>query len=173
MAPTWYIFRHALATYSKNGYGDQIISAPILPEARASIEAMAHYLNDITSSANYSSEYLRCRQTAEIISNVANKKFVFDDRINEFHDEPFEAFHERVHNWYSEVANAQPANIIVCSHGAVLSALRHIVIRGDFIEQGLLDYPPCGELMIIRDKEVQIIDFNPASVVDKIPPGPA
>ncbi len=164
MATTWYIFRHALATYNKNGYGDEIFSAQILPEARASIQAMAHYLRDIKPSANYSSEYLRCRQTAEIVSNVTRKKFVFDERINEFHDEPFEAFYERVHDWYAEVTNAQPANIIVCSHGAVLSALRHIVIHGDFMEQGLLDYPPCGELMIIRDIEVQLIDFNPLSV---------
>ena len=159
--PTWYIFRHALATYSKNGYGDQIFSAPILPEARASIEAMAHYLKDVKNSKNYSSEILRCRQTVEIVTKATHKKFVFDERINEFYDEQFDTFHERVHVWYADVTQDQPSNIIVCSHGAVLSAIRHIIISGDFIEQGLLDYPPCGELMIIREKEVELIDFNP------------
>ena len=162
MAPTWYIFRHALATYSKNGYGDQIFSAPILPEARAPIEAMAFYLDNIKDSSNYCSEFLRCRQTAEIVSNVTHREFVFDRRINEFYDEPFEAFHERVQSWYRYVIQAQPANVVVCSHGAVLSALRHLILSGDFIEQGLLDYPPCGELMIIKDKEVQLINFNTA-----------
>lgn len=159
---TWYLFRHALSTYSKHGYGDEVLSAQILPSETKPIEQMAQYFLKVPNSINFSSEIIRCIQTAQIISKPTGKQFATDKRLNEYHGESFEEFTIRVTSWLDGIEASQTAseNILVCTHGAVIAALKHIILKGTFSEDNALDYPECGELWIIRDKKVESIDFN-------------
>ncbi len=156
----WYILRHGLTAYSTQGYGDKILSARILPEAVFSIEKMGNYLSKVPNSANYSSQLIRCVQTADIITRITGKVFTPDKRLNEFHQETFSEFYERVFSWFKEVNTTQPKCVLVCTHGAVIAALKHMLLEGDFSESQLLDYTQCGELLAIKDKKLEIVDFN-------------
>jgi broad specificity phosphatase PhoE len=161
MISTWYLFRHALATYSKNGYGDQILTAPILQAEVKPIESMAEYLKNTGNSLNYSSELLRCRQTTEIISGITQKKFLFDKRLNEYYKDSFIGFRDRIANFLKKgIKNTQTANILICTHGSVIAGIKHFITDGDFLEDDLYDYPLCGELIIIKNKQIQQINFN-------------
>jgi len=50
---------------------------------------MADFFKTVPQGINYSSEFLRCKQTVEIILQASQKKFIFDNRLNEQHHETF------------------------------------------------------------------------------------
>lgn len=158
--PTWYLFRHALATYDKKGYGDQILTATILEHEVAPIEKMATYLRKVKDSINVSSTLLRCTQTTDIISRGSGKIFTTDKRLNEYYNESFEEFHQRVTRWVHDIGKIQPSAVLVCSHGAVIAGIKHILLDGDFREFDIRDYPDCGELLIIEHKSTKLMNFN-------------
>jgi len=167
MDPTWYIIRHSLATRSTSGYGDQILDASILPDTVPAIEEMAGYLHTIGDSINVSSELLRCRQTAAIITAKTGKQFIFDKRLNEFVEEPpkfvtetFVDFKARVISFVQTISRTNSERIIVVTHGAVVSALMHYIVQGDVTENELLDYPDCGVMITIHHKSVTQKDFR-------------
>ncbi len=156
---TWYIFRHALATRSMSGYGDKILTAQILNEAIPPIESMARYLSKIPESTNVSSTLLRCVQTTEIITRITGKKFLTDSRLNEYFQESFAEFNERVNSWIKDMRGRKTTAVLICTHGAVVAGIKHLLIDGDFSEAQLLDYPNCGELLVIKN-DFRIINFN-------------
>jgi broad specificity phosphatase PhoE len=156
----WYILRHALSTYSKHGYGEEILTAQILPQETAPYKKMAQYLKSVENSSNYSSEIIRCRQTAEIISKETGKLFIIDKRLNEYHQETFIQLRRRVSDWLTDVQKDPKENVIVCTHGAVIAVLKQLIIEGVSDEDHQLDYPQCGELLIIKNKELELINFN-------------
>lgn len=158
--PTWYLFRHALATYDKKGYGDQILTAAILKHEVAPIEKMATYLQKVKDSINVSSTLLRCKQTIDIISRGSGKIFITDKRLNEYYSESFEEFHQRVTQWVHDIGKIQPSAVLVCSHGAVIAGIKHTLLYGDFRENDIRDYPDCGQLLIIKHKSTKLVNFN-------------
>lgn len=157
---TWYLFRHALATYSTQGYGEEILTASILPEAIPSIEKLAQHLNSVSKSLNLRSELARCEQTTDIITKITGKVFVPDKRLNEFYRETYDALRKRIWNFVDEMFQTKRENLLLCTHGIVIAAIKHILLAGDFSEKHLLDYPACGELLIIKDKKEEVISFN-------------
>jgi broad specificity phosphatase PhoE len=168
----FFIFRHGLATKSTTGYGDQILTATLLPEGIPAIEKLAEYLKDIPSNFRYSSELPRCRQTAEIVTKATGQPFEFDPRINEYHQEPFQKFTERVDSFLEEViekadraciqqdCNEMPATIWICTHGAVIAALKHLLLEGSFSQEYELDYTQPGEILEIWKQNLQLHIFN-------------
>lgn len=160
MNKTWYIFRHALATYSTIGYGAQILTASILPEAIVPIKKMAAFLNTVQPSANFTSEILRCRQTAKIITGITEKPFTHDARLNEYYEEQFDQLSHRVTQFIKEISEHKEVNILVCTHGAVLAGIKHFLIDRTFKKTDLYDYPACGELAIIKNKNLLLKNFN-------------
>lgn len=157
---TWYLFRHGLATHSKDGYGDKIMTASILPESVPIIQKMGKYLNGLSTSENHVSPYPRCRQTADIVSEITGKKFIVDERLAEYHQTTFEAFHERVSDFVLSVNEASSTHIIVCTHGAVISGIQSLLLKEEFLESDLLSYPECGEIVVIKDKSAETLNFN-------------
>ena len=156
---TWYIFRHALAIHGKNHYGDQILTAKILKSAIPSIEKMARYLTKIPSSLNFTSEIIRCVQTAAIVTRITGKEFITDIRLNEYYRESFAGLKERVNSWIKDMRGRKTTAVLICTHGAVVAGIKHLLIDGDFSEAQLLDYPNCGELLVIKN-DFRIINFN-------------
>ena len=164
----YYIFRHGLATHSTTGYGDEIFSAHILPEGKKAIERMAEYLKNISTDFNVSSELIRCQETAEIVSRVTGKKFATDSRINEYSaeenysNESFEAFRQRLLTFLLELEQDEAKQtIIICTHGAVIAGIKHILTEGRFTTDSRFDFPAPGVLIIVKpDGTIKEMDFN-------------
>lgn len=156
---TVYLLRHGLATHSTNGYGDQIVTAQILPESIPIIKKMAEFLKDKPTDVNISSEFLRCKQTARMITNITNKQFEFDKRLNEFYEETFTQFKERLQNFLQEVGNKKYSSILICTHGAVIAGLKHLLLKNNLEEENLSDFALPNVLTIIQLRQIKEISF--------------
>lgn len=159
---TLYLFRHGetFATRDTVPYGEQVLSAPILPEGKPIIEKLGKHLADKNIEYFVSSEMLRCRQTSEIVSGHVKLNFETNAKINEFYNETFEAFKARVSNFVAEIEAREENVIAVCTHGGCLSALKHLIINDKYSEYQLLDYPRPGVLMKIENGSLAETDFN-------------
>ena len=160
MVKTFYIFRHGLATHSKTGYGSEVLTAGILPEAVPSIERLGTYLKDVKSDYNVRSEIPRCQQTAEIVANATNQPFVADARINEYHNETFDEMKERVQAFLTELQAKPYETVMICSHGMIIAALSNFITKGEFSKANETDFPPPAGLFIISDGEIEKITLD-------------
>lgn len=156
----YYLFRHALATKKVSGYGDKIITAKIIPASIPPIEKMAQYLKGVPSDLNVSSEFIRCKETSAIVEKITGKIFVYDKLLTEYYKETFDQFVKRVEKFLNRINMTQCQNVVICTHGAVIAAIKNIILTGSLREDKLLDYPQCGVLLIIKDKNFGQMDFN-------------
>jgi len=168
----FFIFRHGLATRNPDGYGDQILTATLLDDGIPAIKKLAEYFKGIPSDFQYSSELLRCRQTAGMVTDATGKQFSSDARLDEYHQETFLQLTERVDDLLEDIVlradricqnrdcNTQPATILICTHGAVISCLKHLLLEGSHFQKDELDYTLPGEVLEIWKKSVQLHVFN-------------
>lgn len=161
---TWYIFRHGLATRSRTGYGDQILTAELLPEGIPPIERLAAHMTAYPYDIGLRSELIRCQQTAEIVSRVTGHPFAADARLNEPIQEPFDSMRERVRAFIAEYAASPYRHLWICTHGAIIAALKHLLTRGEFTQPSQNDYTQPGELLIVRGPEctprTEVLNFR-------------
>jgi broad specificity phosphatase PhoE len=159
-----YIFRHAETYFSKHDipYGEMMESAEILPEGIPAVESLAKYLQGVETDANFSSPYIRCRQTIEIIEGVTEKKFLFDEKLKDWDSrkETLGKMISRIKNFYAELARSNYQNIAICTHGYPINALIALAKKGRVKSSDLYHYPQPGVLVIIKNKEVNYVDFN-------------
>ncbi len=162
MVKNYYVFRHAqtLATLNNQLYGDNIISADIIPEGFPPIQRLADYLKQIPSDLNLTSEFLRCTRTVKIVSQITGQIFKTDQRLNEYYQETFDQLKERVQNLLEELNQSNLQTVIICSHGAVIAGLTHLITTNIYSLDQLHDYPTPGVLLHIENKEIKTIDFN-------------
>lgn len=167
MQPTFYILRHGqtFETKTKTDYGKNIVSSDIITEGIPTIEKIGQYLKNIPSDFNVSSEFLRCQDTVKIIESISHKQFIFDKRLDEyaqeseFLKESFLEFKTRVEDLLNEIKNKNYENIVICTHGGIISALKHLIVDNSLTENDLSDYPEPEVLTIIKNKEVQELSF--------------
>lgn len=161
MNQTYYIFRHGKAIADGEEYGDKILSASLLPESVPVIKRVAEFLKTVPESKNFSSEILRCKQTAEIVTSIIGKQFTFDRRLNEFYQESFTELSKRVELFLEEVCYSENGPFVICTHGAVISAMKHLILTKTYTLSDLYDYIQPGEMLIIKaNKEIEILNFN-------------
>lgn len=165
MSKTFYIFRHGITYFSKKGlpYGDKQLTAEILPEGVQAIERMAEHLGSLPIDHFYSSELLRCTQTAHIVSRVTHIPFETDARLNELTSIAPESFNdskERVEHFLKMVEESPDTSIAICTHGAIIAALKHLLTTGSYNLFNLMDYPKSGVLLTVEGKTVTSKDFN-------------
>lgn len=158
--PTIYIFRHGLATLSTTGYGDQIVTAELLPQGVEAVTRLAEFLKTQPYQAGFRSEFKRCQQTASKVTEITGKGFVPDAHLNEFHLESFDQFTARVEKWLSWLQTQSYENVWICTHGAVIACLKNLITKGFYEPEDELDYPYTGELWILDDKKIERHDFN-------------
>ncbi len=167
MKQTFYVFRHAQTWATKTGqpYGAQVVTAPILEEGKVAIKRIGQYLKPIEADLSVCSQFLRCRQTAQIVTNITNKTFILDSRLNEYNLETFNQFKQRIADFLEEIKQKKYQTIVVCTHGGVIAGFKHLVVNDKLTEDSLPDYPEPGILTIIDEDRVSEIDFNanPAS----------
>ena len=157
---TIYLVRHGLATHSKRGYGKRKLTAPILPEGEAAIRRLAESLISVPDNFNISSEIIRCRQTSAIISEITGKQFTFDARLNEGNRETIMQIRQRALSFIQDVEKVPQKNIIICTHGVIIAAIKNLIITNKFVTRMMTDYPLPGELMIIDGNNVKMTNFN-------------
>lgn len=157
---TFYLVRHGIATHSKRGYGKRKLTAALLPEAVPVIERLAQALISVPNSANFSSEIIRCRETSAIITRITGKSFILDSRINEDYHETIGEIRTRVERFLSHIETLPEEHIIICTHGAIIAAIKNLLINKKFVSKQKYDYPNTGELLIYEGEKVRIINFN-------------
>ncbi len=162
MVKRYYIFRHGetFATKGHFGYGLNIYSASILDTGIPTIEKLAEYLKDIPSDYNVCSEFKRCRQTVAIVEKTTGKKFEYDAHLNEYILEPIWRFRKRVRHFIEDCEDKNYETVMICTHGAVMAALKHLLTTHKFKLRNLIDYPKPGILMIIEDGKLTEVNFN-------------
>lgn len=158
----YYIFRHGQTLNSKFHlpYPKNNKSVEILPEGIPALKKLAKYLKNIKSNHNFSSEYLRCQQTTAIVANISGLKFKKDKRLNEKSGENFSDFKKRVKDFVDEIDKMNYEIVVICTHGAVIAALRKTLLKKSLRITNLPFYPKTGVLMKVYGKEIEYIDFN-------------
>lgn len=154
----WRIFRHGLTYYSKFGipYGANQKTAEVLDEGYPPIERLGKYLGETSHNKEeikfYSSPYLRCRQTSEVVCKKTSVTPIYDNRLGEFEEgrEGIQEFKERIADFTKSV---EAPTIWVCTHGACLAFLKHLLTEGEVSPSDLFDYPNSGVLWDIRNEE--------------------
>lgn len=161
---TIYIFRHGETRETKLGipYADNVYDSNILTEGKDAIREIGKYLKNIKTDANWASEFKRVKQTVEIVEEISGKKFRFDKRLNEFLDkaegETFFHLKKRVENLLADIKKKKA--IAICTHGAVIAAVKNLVL-GEFIKkEQIYDFPRPGILWIIKENSLEEKDFN-------------
>lgn len=160
----YHIFRHGETYFSKKniGYGDQTETAAILESGIPAIKRLAEYLKKIKTDANFSSTYLRCRQTVEIVSSITQKEFTFDENLRDYYstNETIEDVVNRIKIFYNSLQAKSYKSVSICTHGYPIAILIDFIMQGKFYMNNLGNYPKPGILVIIKDKKVELIDFN-------------
>lgn len=162
MSQTFYIFRHGATFFSESDtpYGDQALTAQILPDAHIAIEKLAKYLADVPTDKNFRSAVSRCAQTTQIITAITGREFEVDQRLTEYYQETFDQLRERVASFIQEMEISGYRDIWICTHGAVMSAMKHLLLTKKYELADLMDYPKTGVLWIIKDGQVEEISFR-------------
>lgn len=163
-----YIFRHGDTVESGSliakifGYRGNSHSMPILPLAVPALEKIGNYLKNVPTDADYCSPYLRCVDSAKIVGSTAGKIYKADERLREFREngEMFSSFKQRVTDFLHEIDKKGYSAVSICTHGAVIAALKHLVTNRNFYFFEVLDFPKPGNLIIIKDGKIKAIDFN-------------
>jgi broad specificity phosphatase PhoE len=164
----FYIFRHGDTAESGNlliklfGHKGDSHHLPILPKGVPALEKIGQYLKNIPTDADFTSPYLRCIDSAKIVCGITGKVYQPDERLNEFekNGEGFPNFKKRVVNFFNEIGGKNYSAVSICTHGAIISALKHLATGRKFSFFQVLDFPSPGNLIIIKNKEVKRIDFN-------------
>lgn len=141
-------------------YGDDQYTAEILTDAVPSIKRLGMYLKNIHTDKAYTSELLRCLQTSQIVTDMTGKEFEKFPLLNEFTEKTFEEFKKRAQKLIDKLEENKKTTYLLCTHGAVISALKHLLIFGEYKHENLMDFPVAGSLMIIDRSGSEVMDFN-------------
>lgn len=161
MHNTLYLFRHGLATKNTNGYGDQIKSAQLLPEGVQQAAKIGEYLKQINPDAFYSSEYLRCTQTATIVSNIIHYPFIKDHRLNEFDEITFPKFVKQIQSFLTEISQKHNQIVFICSHAGTFAIFKKLLFQEVLTKEDVItNNPATGVLQIIENNTIKEIDLN-------------
>lgn len=164
----FYIFRHGNTVRTDNiflkffGHTSDSSKLEILPKAKYALEKIGGFLKDVKTDINFSSPYLRCLQSVEIVTKVSGKKFRIDERLHEFErdGETTKSLEERVRSFLEDVKKKNYSSVSICTHGAVIGAIKHLVTENKFQTFDIFNYPDPGNLIVIKDKKIEEIDFN-------------
>jgi len=158
----YYIFRHGETMYSKDlvPYPKNSRSIKILSESIPTLEKIAKYLKKTKPDICISSEYIRCRQSTEIISKISGLNFEKNPRLNEYSQESFKEFKKRVKRFIYDLEEKRYKTVVICTHGAVIAGIKNYLNKDSFTQNDLTDYPKTGVILCIEGDKIEEIVFN-------------
>lgn len=159
---TYYIFRHGQTIYSKTEtpYGENERTAEILPEAKPVIENIAKKLSTFPIEKCFRSEFLRCKQTSEIIEAISKIHFEPMPLLNEFVEDNFDLFEKRMEETVNKLESLSETHIALCTHGANVAGFKKLLLGQEFHSHDLMYYPKTGVILVIQDGKIEEIDCN-------------
>lgn len=159
---TYYIFRHGETLFSKTEipYGENELTAEILPEAKPVIENLAKKLSTFPIEKCFRSEFLRCKQTAEIIEASSHYHFEPMPLLNEFVEEDFDVFEKRMESTVTKLESLPENHIALCTHGANVAGFKKLLLGQEFHSHDLMYYPKTGVILVISEGKIEEIDCN-------------
>ena len=162
MKKTYYIFRHGLtlAVKRKRWYWQTLYSAQIVEEGKPSIERLAEYMKYVKADYYVCSPFIRCKQTATIVSKATGKKFVTDKRIGEYVFEFPWNFKKRILRFITDMEASDYKTIVICTHSIAIEMLIQFVTNGKLRFSHRLTAPLTGVLTIIKDGKITEKNFN-------------
>ena len=166
-----YIFRHGDTERTENSNilsvlfrrdGGGLSDLPILPKGIPALEKIGAYLKNIPTDANFTSPYLRCKESSKIVGSISNRIYKVDEGIREFEEEKrnFAGFKNRITDFLDRIDKKNYSAVSICTHGAVIAAIKHLITSGKFSFFQVWDFPAPGNLIIIKDGKVESVDFN-------------
>jgi broad specificity phosphatase PhoE len=164
----FYIFRHGDTIETEDfltrifGHKHDSHNITILPKATTALKRVGTFLKNVCIEANFCSPYIRCLESVQIVGNVANIKYKLDERLRELEKkgETFSEFRDRVRSFLDEIRQKDYSKVSICTHGAVIGAIKHLQLSGKLYFFQVYDYPPPGHLVIIKKGSVSQLDFN-------------
>ena len=164
----FYIFRHGDTKDSGSllakiiGHQGDTHMLPILPKGKPALERIGNFLKNIPTDADFCSPYLRCKESVKIVGSIAKKKYEIDERIRELENngESFTSFKKRIGDFLNEIDKKNYSAVSICTHGAVIAAIKHFETCGKFYIFQVLDFPNPGNLIIVKNREINTINFN-------------
>jgi broad specificity phosphatase PhoE len=162
MKKTYYIFRHGLTlpVKKKQWYWHTLYSAHLIDEGKPSVERLAAYMKDIKADYYVSSPFLRCRQTAEIVTRVTGDKFATDKRLGEYVFEFPWNFKKRILSFISDMETSGYKSIVICTHSIVIEMLIQYITNEKLRFFHRLTAPLTGVLTIVKDGKISEKNFN-------------
>ena len=162
---TYYIFRHGetfvtASIFGIGWYGFHNREVHILQSGIPTIKRLAGYLKNIPTDLNFCSEYLRCRETAKIVTDITGKKFTTDNRLNDYTSGSFKNFSGRLNDFIKYTQTSPGKIFLICTHGANISGISRLLLTGKFSLWQALQYPRPGILTIVKNGKKTIMDFN-------------
>jgi hypothetical protein len=67
---------------------------------------------------------------------------------------------KRIHSFLKKIEDNKFQKIAICTHGAIIAALKHQLLENNFTLDDLHDYPEPGVLLVVKGKKIQQIDFT-------------
>ena len=162
----FYIFRHGDTVNSKNSLDKLVIkkdtrNLPILPESHNALEKIGKFLKSVHTDADFCSPYLRCRESVKIVEKFSGKNYSFDSRIEELEGRIiFSDFQKRIKSFLNEIKAKKYSAVSICTHGAIIAAIKHMETASKFYFFQVFDYPEPGNLIIIKEGKIKKINFN-------------
>lgn len=165
----FYIFRHGDTVETGNpflrfiGHRDSDTrNIQMLPDAIPALEKIGKFLKANKTDADFCSPYVRCVESAKIVGGITGKKYENDARLRELEkngEKTFE-FEKRVRSFLDEINTKNYSAVSICTHGAVIGALKDLVSSNNFNFFDTWNFPSPGNLVIIKNKKVSQINFN-------------
>ncbi len=158
----WYVFRHGETFYTRDGvnYGDKQLTISILDEGVPALMRMGEYLKKENISEWYSSPFKRCVDSMKVVKEVAGGGYKTDERMGEFYKKDWGQFVEGIREFLGEIEKKGIEKVGVCTHGAVLAGIRHLLIEGVFEREQMHEHPDPGVLWIIEKGKLEKISFR-------------
>lgn len=163
----FFVFRHGDTTQSNRKLlgifrSRDTFNLPILQTGVPALEKIGRYLKNIPTQANFVSPFSRCVESAKIVGKISGKEFKIDKRIRELErdGESFSSLHKRITEFIEDIARKKYSAVAICTHGAVIAGMKHLLTNGKFYFFQVIDYPSPGNLIIIKDRKVKEINFN-------------
>lgn len=158
----YYIFRHGetFATKRKVWYWHRLYSATILEEGKPSVIRLAKSLKEVNTDYNVSSPFIRCRQTAELVTSETGKKFEIDTRIGERTIQLKSTYQKKVLSFLNEMEDSNHQNILICTHSAAIKVIIKYLSKNHISNKERVKAPLPGVLTIIKNGKLEEINFN-------------
>jgi broad specificity phosphatase PhoE len=153
-----YLFRHGLATLSPQGYGPDNLTVSVLPEGLVAVSALAEFMATVPVHNIFTSPYHRCQQTAGVVGKKLQLSPTVWPLAGEYLPPDWPGFAARMEDLV-ELLMVARRPLALCTHGAVIAALSHLLTNRPVTEWDQWDFPPPAGLRIIQNNTIQQLAF--------------